>query len=101
MVLPEGREPKYTTSVSMEVAYGLIFFGLIVVPYRLVANPTQSLPDLVFGRTLLPALTFVCGMAFLIALKFPYSMNDPRWIQTRGLIGGILTVFCLCGGMFM
>jgi len=66
----------------MEVVYGLLFFTLMVIPYRLIANPAQGLPDLIFGRTLLPALTFVCGMA-------------------RGLIGGILTAFCLCGGMFM
>jgi len=100
-ILPEGGDPDYTRAVSMEAIYGLIFFSLMVVPYRLIANPTQSLPDLVFGRTLLPALTFVCGMAFFIVIKFPRSMNDPIWIQTRGLVGGILTAFCLCGGMFM
>jgi hypothetical protein len=100
-ILPEGSAPDYSRAVFMEVAYGLIFFSLMVIPYRLIANPTQSIPDLIFGRTLLPAVTFICGMAFFIVIEFPHSMNDPRWIQTRGLIGGILTAFCLCGGMFM
>ena|SRR5438094_65497 len=100
-ILPQASDPDYTRAVLMEVIYGLIFFSLMVIPYRLIANPGQSLTDLIFGRTLLPALTFVCGMAFYIVIKFPKSMNDPIWIQTRGLLGGILTVFCLCGGMFM
>jgi hypothetical protein len=100
-ILPEGAIPDYSRAVLMEVIYGVIFFSLMVVPYRLIANPSQSVPDLILGRTLLPAMTFICGMAFFIVIKFPYSMNDPRWIQTRGLVGGILTAFCLCGGMFM
>jgi hypothetical protein len=100
-ILPEGRDPDYGRAVLMEIIYGLIFFCLMVIPYRLIANPTQSLPDLIFGRTLLPAATFICAMAFLIAITFPRSMNDPIWIQTRGIVGGLLTVFCLCGGMFL
>jgi hypothetical protein len=65
----------------MEVVYGLLFFTLMVIPYRLIANPAQGLTDLIFGRTLLPALTFVCGMAFFIVIKFPRSMSNPIWIQ--------------------
>ena len=65
-ILPEGRDPDYGRAVLMEIIYGLIFFCLMVIPYRLIANPTQSLPDLIFGRTLLLAATFICAMAFLI-----------------------------------
>ena len=47
-ILPEGRDPDYGRAVLMEIIYGLIFFCLMVIPYRLIANPTQSLPDLIF-----------------------------------------------------
>lgn len=83
-ILPEGGDPDYTRALLMELTWGLILFSFMVIPYRLIANPAQSLPDLIFGRTLLPAVTFVCGMAFFIVIKFPHSMNDPTWIQTRG-----------------
>ncbi len=85
----------------MEVVYALCYFGFMVLPYRLVALPAESIENLLLGRALLPGLAFVCGMAFFIFLKYPRSMDDPQWIQIRGLLGGILTAFCLCGGMFM
>jgi hypothetical protein len=100
-ILPLGQHPTYGSSVLMEVIYAICYFVLMVVPYRLVADPAQPLRDLIVGRTLLPFAAFVGGMAFFIFLKYPRSMDDPTWIQTRGIIGGILAAFCLCGGMFM
>lgn len=100
-ILPQGKHVPYTNSVLMEVVYGICFFGLVVVPYRLIANPTAPLRDLILGRAALPCFAFVVGMAFFIFIKYPDAMDDPQWIQIRGLIGGLLTAFCLCGGMFL
>ena len=100
-VVPRQQHAPFLRAVTMEAIYGIFFFGFMVLPYRLFVNPSEPLVPLLIGRELLPFLAFFFGMTLFIGIRYPDSMDDPAWIQVRGIIGGLLTMFCLCGGMFL
>lgn len=100
-IAPAGEDTPFATGLLLEAVYSFGFIGLIVFPYRMIVNPTEPLLEIGLGRTLLPCLVFFFGMTLFIALKYPGSLRDPTWIQVRGVVGGLLMMFCLCGGMFL
>lgn len=100
-IAPLNEDTPFATGLLMEAIYSALFVGLLVFTYRLVVNPTEPLLELVLGRTVLPSLVFFSGMAVFIAMKFPGSLRDRSWVQVRGVVSGLLIMFCLCGGMFL
>lgn len=96
---PGWEYESFESGLMVEAIYSVLFFGCIVLPYRLVAAPGESLAGLLLGRTLLPALTFFFTMTIFIALKYPDSIRAQS--QTRGLVGGIAMMLCFCAGMFL
>jgi hypothetical protein len=100
-IIPARKHIPFASALLMEVVYSITYFGFIVLPYRMIVKPTEPFRELILGRTLLPCLVFFFGMTLFIGLKFPGSLRDPTWIQVRGIIGGLLMMFCLCGGMFL
>jgi hypothetical protein len=96
-----GKKRPFKSALLMEFVYSASYVGFIALPYRMITNPTGSLWDLLLGRTLLPCLVFFFGMALFIGLKYPGSLRESSWIQVRGIVAGLLIMFCLCGGMFL
>jgi hypothetical protein len=99
-IMPSRHNPSFRNALLMELISSLTYFSFIVLPYRLIVDPSEPLRELLLGRTLLSCSTFFFGMTVFIALKYPGSLRDRSWIQVRGILGGLLLMFCLCGGMF-
>lgn len=99
-IAPSRQHPPFPSALLLELVSSLTYFGFIVLPYRLIVDPTEPLRELILGRTLLSCSVFFFGMTLFIALKYPGSLRDRTWIQVRGIVGGLLMMFCLCGGMF-
>ncbi len=95
------HDMTFEGAVYSEAAYSVVYFGLIVLPYRMIASPNSSLWDVLLRRAALPGLVFFLAMTLLIALRYPGSLNDPRDRETRGVLSGLFMMFCFCGGMFV
>jgi len=86
--------------IFSELVYALIYFPLIVLPYRLIAEwPTPDLQGAVINRTGLPGMAFFFGMSLFISVQ-PDALSDRPWIMVRGIVGAMLLMGCLCAGMF-
>jgi hypothetical protein len=101
IVMPSGGDTPFLRALLMEAVFATAYFSFIVFPYRIIVDPTGSVLEALVGRTVLPAVTFFFGMAIFIALKFPGSLRDQSWIQVRGVLSGLIMMFCFCAGMFM
>jgi hypothetical protein len=96
-----GEYANLNVAVLLEFIYSVVYFFLIVLPYRIVAQPGEHASTLIVARTILPAFAyFFCMMAFEI-IKYPGSLRDRTWIQVRGFYAGIIIMFCFCAGMFL
>lgn len=100
-LVPSGEHASLTRTLSMEIVLAAVHFGLIVLPYRLVVDPGGQLLETVLGRTLLPGLVYFLGITVFIVLEYPDSLNKPTALEVRGIISGLLIMFCFCGGMFL
>jgi hypothetical protein len=98
---PLGEETPFKRALEAEALYVITYFGLIVLPYRLVVNPTEPLSGLLLWRIVIPGMVFFFGMTLFIGLKYPGSLSDRTWIQVRGVISGLVMMFCFCGAMFL
>jgi hypothetical protein len=100
-ILPvEKRRPAFALGIFMELVYALVYFTLIVLPYRLIVEwPNPSLLGTVINRTILPGLSFFCGMTLFISAQ-PEALRDRPWIMVRGIVGAMLLMGCFCVGMF-
>jgi len=99
-LIPDEKSTPFARGLVQEALFTTFIIGLIVLPYRIVVNPNEPLPELIFGRFVLPWLVYFTVMAIFIALKYPGSLRDSTWIQVRGIVAGLLVMFSLCGGMF-
>jgi hypothetical protein len=99
-IVPSRQHPPFSSSLLLELVSSITYFVFIVLPYRIIVDPAEPLRQLILGRTLLSCSVFFFGMTLFIALKYPGSLRDRTWIQVRGIFGGLLMMFCLCGGMF-
>jgi hypothetical protein len=99
-IVPSRQRPSFASGLLLELVYSITYFSIIVLPYRIIVDPTGPLRQLLLGRTLLSCSVFFFGMTLFIALRYPDSLRDRTWIQVRGIVGGTLMMFCLCGGMF-
>jgi hypothetical protein len=97
---PRGEYPSLTSALMVELAYSVLYFLSVVFVYRLVVEPMVHLRELIATRTLLPCLTFFFGMTIFIVFR-PSALHDRTWIQVRGVVSGLLMMFCFCAGMFL
>lgn len=100
-ILPvEKRRPAFANGIFMELVYALVYFPLIVLPYRLIVEwPDSNLLGIVISRTVLPGMAFCFGMALFISVQ-PDALSDRPWIMVRGIVGAMLLMGCFCAGMF-
>lgn len=99
-IRPFGQTVSSSSAVLCEVAYGVVFFTLMIIPYRLMVDGQTALWKLLVVRTALPALLFVSIMSALILLV-PAVVNDPKSTAVRGIIGAGAMIFSLCIGLFL
>lgn len=99
-IRPFGQTVSNSSAVLCEVAYGVVFFTLMIIPYRLMVDGQTALWKLLVVRTALPALLFVSIMSALILLM-PAVVNDPKSTGVRGIIGAGAMIFSLCIGLFL
>lgn len=97
---PTGEYPSWTIALIIEFAYSLLYCVSVVFVYRLVVEPTGHVRELIVTRTLLPCVAFFFGMTLFIVFR-PNALHDRTWIQVRGVISGLLMMFCFCAGMFL
>jgi hypothetical protein len=100
VVRSDSFSPPFSSALLLELVSSITYFVFIVLPYRIIVDPAEPLRRLVLGRTLLSCSIFFFGVTLFIALKYPGSLRDRTWIQVREIVGGLLMMFCLCGGMF-
>jgi hypothetical protein len=98
---PAGEYPSMGRGILIEGLYTAIYFSFIVLPYRLIVSPGDSLAGLLVSRLLLPSLVFFLSMTLFIAFLYPSSLNDKGWVQVRGVISGMVMMLCFCAGMFL
>jgi hypothetical protein len=103
MITPPAGPTTLGAGLARELAFSYTYFALIVFPYRLIVRPASSsvILDDLLGRTTLPALVYVFGMSVFILLKYPESLNEGTWVQVRGVLSGLILLFCFCIGMFV
>jgi hypothetical protein len=90
------------SEIAMELAYATIYFGLLVLPYRLVLEPVSfSLLHTLVGRTILPGLTFAAVVISFVVVTYPASLTDSRAAELRGMVSAVALMFCLYAGMFV
>jgi hypothetical protein len=96
----EKRKPAFKDGIFMEFIYAIVYFPLVVLPYRLIVEwPDPNLRGIVINRTTLPAMAFFFGMTLFISVQ-PAALSDRPWIMVRGIVGGMLLMGCFCAGMF-
>lgn len=100
-IAPTSPGTKLRAGLVMEFYFTVTIIGLMVLPYRLVVGPTEPLWRLGLGRIVLPCIVYFSGMVVFTVLKYPGSLTDPRAVEIRGIVAGLLLMFCLCGGMFL
>ena len=101
MHAPTGEYPNFNIALSLELIYSVVYFGLIVLPYRYLVSNDESKTTLLLWRTALPAVTYFFWMIAFVFLRYPASLHDRTWIQVRGFYAGIIMMFCFCAGMFL
>jgi hypothetical protein len=94
-IIPQGEGGDMSAGILAEAAYALIFFPLIIFPYRWIVDPGSPLL-----RTLLSAFAFFIIMTCFI-LVTPQSTGDTAWAPARGIIGAAAMMLTLCAGMFL
>ena len=100
-IAPTHPDTQFGAGLLMEAIYTVAIIGLVVLPYRLIVNPSEPVLRVSLGRMLLPCLVYFSGMVVFTALKYPGSLREPRSVEVRGVVAGLLVMFCLCGGMFL
>jgi len=100
-IAPTHPDTKWEAGLEVEGIFTVSIIGLMVLPYRLIVDPTEPLLRLGLGRILFPCLVYFSGMVVFTFLKYPGSLTDPRTVEIRGIVAGLLLMFCLCGGMFL
>ena len=86
----------------MELIYTSAYFGSIVLVYRVIVD--SQLGPLTFSsitKTVVPAFVFFSGVVIFIVLRLPDSLEEPTWVQVRGVIAGFLLSVTLTAGMLM
>lgn len=98
---PTQRKTPWRTAFAMESLYAIMYFGLIVLPYRIIVEaPTPTFASTLVARSILPAIGFFAAMVVLIMLR-PSTVRDRPGIEMRGVLSGIFLPFFLCAGMFV
>ena len=94
-----SRNPR--KRVMMELAFTVVNFFSVVLIYRAIVDSQYgALDGSLVEKVCIPALVFFSGMCLFVAVR-PEAMDDPKWIEIRDVVGGLLIVVTLTGGMFM
>jgi hypothetical protein len=98
---PAGEYRSLRSGLLLEGLYTVVYFALIVLPYRLIVMPHAPLRDLLIFRFLLPGLLFFSAITIFIIFMWPDSLHDRTWVQIRGIVSGLVMMFCFCAAMFL
>jgi hypothetical protein len=99
-IAPTDPHTSLEAGLTMEAIFTVTIIGLLVLPYRLTVDRSESWVRIGLGRVLLPCIVYFSGMVVFTVLRYPGSLTEPGWVQVRGIVAGLLIMFCLCGGMF-
>jgi hypothetical protein len=102
IIFPLEATLNWRRAILMELVYAIIYFGSIVLPYRIIVGFGQGILDFsVIKYTLLSAALFFFGACVFIFVRYPDSLSDKRWIQVRGVVNALVLTVALQGGMLI
>jgi hypothetical protein len=95
MLIPDESKTPGLRGLAQEALYTTFIVGFIVLPYRVVVNATEPLSQLILGRIVLPWIVYFSAMSIFIGVTYPDSLRDSGWLNLRGVVAGLLVMFCL------
>ena len=96
---------RVQSPLASELLVLLIWSGVVVcamvVPYLMaIAGSVAAFDVWLVSRLVFSTLLTLFGTSIFILLKYPDSVKNPVWIQTRAIVASILINFSLVGGMY-
>jgi hypothetical protein len=89
-------------AILTEVIWAVADFGSIAFTYRVIVSFMSAEKTGIFAlRVFSYSLVFAAGMAAFITILYPHSLEDPKWVQVRGFLSGILLPICLSLAMYL